>query len=189
MEVDLVIEEEKRYSFRDPVLRFWVAYTSQGMEVDAFPRREDLEALVGDLSERFQRVSTQLGRAKESEVRELLRALAGQTVDGALLGQKASMQVPDFSRVERYVSPDGQVELDALAEADTERWVVEVKWRLKRVGKGELEHLVGLAEQFEAKAWCISQAGFTPEAVAFAGEHGVLVSGADELRVLSRLAA
>ncbi len=197
MEVDLVIQEEKRYYYRDPVLRFWVAYTSQGVEVDAFPRREDLsstssieglEGLVGDLSERFQRVSTQLGRAKESEVRELLRKLAGRTVDGELLGQEESVRIPDFTSVERYLSPDGQVELDALAEND-ERWVVEVKWRLKRVGKGELEQLVKHAEQFEARAWCVSQAGFTPEAVEFAEEHKVMISGADELKGLSKLVA
>lgn len=72
MEVDLVAEEDGRYYYRDPVLRFWVAYTTRGIEVDAFPRWEDLEGLVADLNERFQRVSTQLGRAKESEVRELL---------------------------------------------------------------------------------------------------------------------
>jgi AAA+ ATPase superfamily predicted ATPase len=186
MEVDLVIEEEKRYYYRDPVLRFWVAYTSQGVEVDAFPRREDLEGLVGDLSERFQRVSTQLGRAKESEVRELLRKLAGRTVDGKLFGQEEAVRIPDFTSVERYLSPDGQVELDALAEND-ERWVVEVKWRLKRVGKGELEQLVERAEAFEARAWCVSQAGFTPEAVEFAEEHRVMISRADELKGLSKL--
>jgi len=169
------------------VLRFWVAYTSQGVEVDAFPRREDLEGLVSDLSERFQRVSSQLGQAKESEVRELLRKLAGQTAEGALFGQEGLVQVPDFARVERYLSPDGQVELDALAEADTARWVVEVKWRMRRVGKGELERLVEHAEQFEARAWCVSQAGFTPEAVGFAAEHDVLLSGADELKALEKL--
>lgn len=188
MEVDLVIQEEKRYYYRDPVLRFWVAYTSQGVEVDAFPRREDLEGLVGDLSERFQRVSSQLGRAKESEVRELLRKLAGPTVEGELFGQGQPVQVPDFARVERYVSPDGQVELDALAE-DGERWVVEVKWRMRRVGKGELEQLVERAEQFGARAWCVSQTGFTPQAVAFAGERGVLVSGGDEVKVLGKIVA
>ena len=105
MEVDLVTEEAGRYYYRDPVLRFWVAYTSRGIEVDAFPRREDLEGLVADLAERFQRVSMQpfdklrtpLGRAKESEVRELLRNLAGQTVDGALLGQAGTLPIPDFT--------------------------------------------------------------------------------------------
>lgn len=186
MEVDLVVEEERRYYYRDPVLRFWVAYTTQGVEVAAFPRREDLQGVIGDLSERFQRVSSQLGRAKESEVRELLRQLAGQTVDGELFGTDQPVHIPDFSQVEHYLSSDGQVELDALAEAEVERWVVEVKWRLKRVGTGELERLVRQARQFDARAWCVSQAGFTPEAIKFAQEHNILVSGAAEMRKLGK---
>ncbi len=194
MEVDLVIEEEKRYYYHDPVLRFWVAYTSQGVEVDTFPRREDLERLVADLSERFQRVSSQLGRAKESSVRELLRNLSGRTVEGKLFGQQERVYVPEFTRVSAYCSPDGQFELDGLAESDEEPWVIEVKWRQKRVGKGELEHLLERTEQFgrmfdiRARAWCVSQAGFTPQAVTFAVEHGVLLSGADELKALEKIA-
>ena len=70
-EVDLLTEQDKRYSYRDPVLRFWVAQTTVGTELHGFPRREDLDALLSDLSERFQRTATQLGRAKENEVREL----------------------------------------------------------------------------------------------------------------------
>ena len=189
MEVDLVTEEDGHYYYRDPVLRFWVAYTSRGIEVDAFPRREDWEGLVADLAERFQRASTQLGRAKESEVRELLRNLAGQTVDGALLGQAGTLPIPDFTRVEPYRSPDGRIEVDALAEAgqgDGERWVVEVKWRQKRVGQGELEQLVERAEQLQARPWCISQAGFTPEAEVYAADHGILVSDASDLTALER---
>jgi len=189
MEVDLVTEEDGRYYYRDPVLRFWVAYTSRGIEVDAFPRWKDLEGLVADLAERFQRVSTQLGRAKESEVRELLRNLAGQTVDGALLGQAGTLAIPDFTRVEPYRSPDGRVEVDALAEpgqSDSERWVVEVKWRQKRVGQRELEQLGERAEQLQARPWCISQAGFTPAAEVYAADHDILISDASDLAALKR---
>lgn len=187
MEVDLIIEEEKRYYYRDPVLRFWVAYTSQGVEVDAFPRREDLEGLVADLSERFQRVSSQLGRAKESEVRELLRGLSGRTVEGKHFGQDDPVRIPAFNCVDPYCSADGRTELDALAEADDETWIAEVKWRLKRVGRGELAQLVERAEQFGARGWCISQAGFTPEAVDFAAEHDILLSKADDVKALNTL--
>ena len=47
-EVDLVKERDRIYQFRDAVLRFWVAYASKGIELDAFPRREDLSGLVAD---------------------------------------------------------------------------------------------------------------------------------------------
>jgi hypothetical protein len=185
MEVDLVTEEEGRYYYRDPVLRFWVAYTSRGMEVDAFPRWEDLEGLVADLMERFQRVATQLGRAKESEVREVVRKLAGQTVDGALLGQTGPLPIPNFTRVEPYRSPDGRTEVDALAE-DGERWVVEVTWRQKRVGRGELEQLVERAEHLHGRPWCLSQVGFTSDAVAYATDRGILISDARDLAALEQ---
>lgn len=186
MEVDLIVEEERRYYYRDPVLRFWVAYTTQGVEVDPFPRREDLESVIGDLSERFQRVSSQLGRVKESEVRELLRQLAGQTVDAELFGTDEPVRIPDFNQVEHYLSSDGQIELDVLAEADAERWVVEVKWRLKRVGTGELEQLMQRARHFDARAWCVSQAGFTPDAIEYAQVHDILISSAAEMKALGK---
>jgi hypothetical protein len=187
-DVDLVAERDGRYCYNDPVFRFWVAQMTQGIQLDAFPRMEDLKSHIAHLTERFQRVSTQLGRAKESEIRELLRKLAGQTVEGACFGQTGELHVPSFNRVESYRSPDGQVELDALAEApDGTRWAVEVKWRLRRTGVKELTQLRERATGLQARAWCVSQGGFTPEAVAFAGEHGILFSTAEDLAALTRL--
>ena len=146
MEVDLLVERQGRYFYADPVFRYWVAQTTKGVAIDGFPRQEELKALVADLAERFARASTQLGRAKESEVRELLRKLAGRTVPGAYLGQTDPIPVPAFTRIEPYRSPDGQTEIDALAE-NGERWAVEVKWRQKRVGRSELEQLLTAAAE------------------------------------------
>ena len=186
MEVDLLIEREGRYFYADPVFRYWVAQTTKGVAIEGFPRQEELKALVAGLAERFARVSTQLGRAKESEVRELLRKLAGRTVSGAYLGQAAAIQVPTFTRIEPYRSPDGQIEIDALAE-NGERWAVEVKWRQKRVVRSELEQLRAIALSLQARAWCVSQAGFTPEALKFAAENGILISNTDDLAALAGL--
>jgi hypothetical protein len=188
LEVDLLVEQEKRYAYRDPVLRFWVAQNTRGVELDGFPRREELAQLLADLGERFQRTATQLGRAKESEIRELLRALAGRTLPADRFGQVEAVVVPRFTRVASYRSLDGQVEIDALAEAeDGSRWAVEVKWRLKRVGRQELEALVTKAAGLGARAWCISQAGFTPDAAALARDQAVLISTERDLAELQRL--
>jgi len=187
MEVDLLVERAGRYFYADPVFRYWVAQTTKGVALEGFPRHEELKTLVADLSERFARASTQLGRAKESEVRELLRKLAGRTVPGACLGQTDSIPVPAFLRIEPYRSPDGQTEIDALAE-NGERWAVEVKWRQKRVGRGELEQLLSAATGLSARAWCISQAGFAPDALTFAAEKAILTSGEADLAVLAKLA-
>jgi len=159
----------------------------RGIETDGFPNTDDLRRLVADLAERFARASTQLGRAKESEVRELLRKLAGRTVPGAYLGQTDPIPVPAFTRIEPYRSPDGQTEIDALAE-NGERWAVEVKWRQKRVGRSELEQLLAAATGLQARAWCVSQAGFTPDALTFAAENDVLISNVEDLAALAKLA-
>jgi predicted transcriptional regulator len=186
MEVDLLVERQGRYFYADPVFRYWVAQTTKGVAIDGFPRQEELKALVADLAERFARASTQLGRAKESEVRELLRKLAGRTVPGAYLGQTDSLSVPAFTRIEPYRSPDGQTEIDALAE-NGERWAVEVKWRQTRVGRSELEQLLAAATSLQARAWCVSQAGFTPDALTFAAENAILISNAEDLAALAKL--
>ena len=186
MEVDLLVERQGRYFYADPVFRYWVAQTTKGVAIDGFPRQEELKALVADLAERFARASTQLGRAKESEVRELLRKLAGRTVPGAYLGQTDPIPVPAFTRVEPYRSPDGQIEIDALAE-NGERWAVEVKWRQKRVGRSELEQLLTAAAELQARPWCVSQAGFTPDALTFAAANGILISNAEDLAALAKL--
>ena len=186
MEVDLLVERQGRYFYADPVFRYWVAQTTKGVAIDGFPRQEELKALVADLAERFARASTQLGRAKESEVRELLRKLAGRTVPGAYLGQTDPIPVPAFTRIEPYRSPDGQTEIDALAE-NGERWAVEVKWRQKRVGRSELEQLLTAAAELQARPWCVSQAGFTPDALTFAADNGILISNAEDLAALAKL--
>jgi hypothetical protein len=186
MEVDLLVERQGRYFYADPVFRYWVAQTTKGVAIDGFPRQEELKALVADLAERFARASTQLGRAKESEVRELLRKLAGRTVPGAYLGQADPIPVPAFTRIEPYRSPDGQTEIDVLAE-NGERWAVEVKWRQKRVGRSELEQLLAAATSLQARAWCVSQAGFTPDALTFAAASSILISNAEDLAALAKL--
>jgi len=197
-EVDLVEERERVYQFRDPVLRFWVAYTSKGIEMDAFPRRQDLAGLVSDLEERFQRAAGELGRAKEAEVRELIRRFAGQVVPGALFGeagdQTGNLTLPVVRSVDGYRSPDGQVELDALAELAPdairpkgERWAVSIKWRSKRAGRKELEQLAGHAANLGAMGWMIARDGFTPEALNYARQAGILISSGDDLSQLAKL--
>ena len=187
MEVDLLVAKEQRYFFRDPVLRYWVAYTSKGIESDGFPRTEDLKGLVADLSERFTRVSTQLGRAKET-IPGVVAQTGRPDLPGIHLGQVGAIHVPVFTRIEPYRSADGQTEIDALAE-NGKRWAVEVKWRQKRVGHRELDQLLAAAINLQARPWCIAQAGFTPEALAFAAENGVLVSSGEDVAALAKLIA
>ena len=194
MEVDLVQQRaDKTYVFRDPVLQLWVAYYYTGLELTGMPRQKVLDQLVAELMEKYQRATTELGVAKESQVRELLHHFAGQEVDGDLLGLPGQVRLPTFRRVASYRSEDGQVEVDALAEACPEpgggeqRWAVEIKWRGRLAGVKELQKLLAAAGTLAARPWFISRAGFTPEAKELARREGVMISGQAEIERLARV--
>jgi len=186
-DVDLVVQrEDKTYTFRDPVLQIWAGYYYAGIELPGLPRRQVLENLVTDLVNRYQRVSTELGLAKESQVRELLLRFDGEAIDGTLLGKPDALHLPTFRQVAPYRSPDGQIEIDALAENGT-RWAVEIKWRQKAAGLSEVRGLARKAEVVNAQPWFISRGGFTPQAIAFAKESGMMFSTREDIEALAAI--
>jgi AAA+ ATPase superfamily predicted ATPase len=185
MEVDLVQQRaDKTYVFRDPVLQLWVAYYYSGLELTGMPRQRVLDQLVAELMEKYQRTTTELGIARESQVRELLHCFAGQEVDGNLLGLSGRVRLPTFRQVASYRSDDGQMEVDALAEGE-ERWAVEIKWRGRLAGEKELQKLLAAAKILSARPWFISRAGFTPEAKDLAQREGIMISGQAEIESLA----
>jgi AAA+ ATPase superfamily predicted ATPase len=187
-EVDLVSEHDRGYYFRDPVLRFWVANVVRGVEVSLTAEPLDLAGLIARLDTQFQRASEELGTAQESRIRELMRCFAGQTVDGSLLGASKPVTLPTFQTVGEYLSSDGQVQLDALAEmVEGDKWAVEVKWRNKRVGVKELELLRQRAKELSAQAWFVSKSGFSTQALAYARRHRMFVSDAEAVEALQVL--
>jgi len=187
VDVDLVEQrDDKTYSYRDPVLQVWVAYYYSGLQLTGLPSQKILSNLVAELMEKYERVANELGLAKESQVRELLQAFAGQEVDGKLLGMPDRVNLPPFERVAPYLSPDGQVQVDSLAE-DHERWAVEIKWRGRLTGKKEMEKLLTNARSLRAKPWVISKSGFTPEAIEYARQNGIMFSSQVDLEILAGL--
>ena len=192
VEVDLLLtttegggrKPRKRYFYRDPVLRYWVAMVTRGVEVPPSTPPVDLPQLLDHLERLYQQTATQLGLAKESQVRELLRSFAGQTVDGALFGLSGGLALPTFIRVEPYVAPDNAYELDALAEGD-ERWAVEVKWRSRRADYNDLTAFHVKALDMAARPWFIARTGLTPSAEEYAQTGGILVSTERELQALA----
>jgi hypothetical protein len=191
-EVDLVVEDGGEYSYRDPVLRYWVGAVARGIEVDPSSGRDVLAPLLADLEAERSRLSTELGQARESQVRELLRGFAGQEVDGEWFGLSGPFTLPAFRQVGPHRSSDGQVEVDALAGTEGsgrgggERWAVEVKWRGRAAGKREVEALAEKARVLGARAWLISRGGFTQAARDCAAENGVLISTRADLEKIER---
>jgi len=192
VEVDLLIavtegggqKPRKRYFYRDPVLRYWVAMVTRGIEVPPATPPMDLPELLAHLDRLYQQTATQLGVAKESQVREILRAFAGQQVDGALFGLPGEFVLPAFTRVEPYVAPDNAWELDALAE-NGERWAVEVKWRNRRATYTDITDFHAKALHLNARPWFIAKTGLTPSAAEYARQNGILVSTEPELERLA----
>ncbi len=186
-EVDLVIEQDGEYFYRDPVLRYWVAAMTRGIEIDLLASRAALAPLLADLEAGHAALTTELGRARESQVRELLRSFAGQSVEGAWLGAVGRLLLPVVVQVAPYRSEDGQVEVDALAEAATgQPWAVEIKWRGKAAGEKELAALAEKARSLRARPWCISRSGFTPAARTYAADHDMLISSRGDLEKLEK---
>jgi len=69
---------------------------TRGIEVDPLASRATLAPLLADLEARYARLSSELGRARESQLREVLRAFAGQEID-RLLRLAARRVPPDFA--------------------------------------------------------------------------------------------
>ena len=197
-EVDLVAQIDGAYDLPDPVLKIWLAYFHAGVELLTVPRREILEGLVADMAQRYQRLSSELGLAKESQVRELLAAFDDRQAPARLFGRPASdvnaVQLPPFTRVAAYQSRDGQIELDAVAEGPAP-WLVEVKWRNRPVSRADLAAFVqkarAVVEHLKLAStptlWLISGGGFKASALAYAAEAGILVSGAQDVQELAEL--
>ena len=192
VEVDLLVittegggrKPRKRYFYRDPVLRYWVAMVTRGVEVPPSTPPLDLPQLLEHLERLYQQTATQLGLAKESQVRELLRTFAGQTVDGNLFGLSGKLALPTFTRVEPYVAADNAYELDALTEGD-ERWAVEIKWRNRRADYSDVSSFHAQALDLNARPWFIAKTGLTLAAEEYAREKGVLISTERELQALA----
>ncbi len=193
-EVNMVSLEEGRYYYRDPVLRYWVTHVTQGVEVSARAAGVDIADLIAKLDDRFQIAARELGVSQEARVRELLRRFAGQEVAGQLLGLPDDVvRLPHVSSVETYRSPDGRVELDAVAQTATgETWVVEIKWRGRQVGQQELERLQANVQAAPIQApvilWHISRSGFSQGARDYAREQGILLTERAGLEALTHVA-
>ena len=114
-------------------------------------------------------------------------------MEGRLLGlSEGVIQLPQVVSVDVYRSPDGQVELDAVARTATgETWVAEVKWGGRQAGRRELERLQANAEAAQLKApvtlWYISRSGFSQGARDYAREHAILLTDRAGFEALVRV--
>ena len=196
MEVDLITQDGDLYDFRDPVMKLWAAYYYQGIELPVIPRQQVLSQLVTEVSQRYQRISSQLGLARKSQVRELIAAFDGQEVPGKLFGgHDHTVRLPTWKLVAPHQTPDGQLELDVVASGDVV-WVAEIKWKKQPARRADLERFQAKVQttnlpQPAVKApatptlWFIARAGFRESALRYARQEGILTSSEQDLQALA----
>ncbi|MCD4844796.1 MAG: hypothetical protein K8R25_09950 [Methanosarcinales archaeon] len=68
--VDLLIKRDKKYYFKDQVLRYWLLKFRLGIE-PMLPTDRIMNELVSELEEKYQRIATELGVAKQSEIQDV----------------------------------------------------------------------------------------------------------------------
>ena len=93
----LVQQQDGEYFYRGRVLRYWVAALIRGIEIDIDAPRSSLTPLLAELEAQQAHLSTELGHAQESRIRELLRSFSAQSIDGALFGLEGILVLPSFS--------------------------------------------------------------------------------------------
>lgn len=184
--VGLLFEKERKYHYIDSVLRYWVAYVQNGVEVSDFPKEKDLVSIIEEMDKKFQRVSQELGKAREDTIKDLMKRFAGQEIDGAIFGTSRKVKLPAFKKVERYISTDGKTEIDVLAENKV-NWAVEIKWKGRAAGIREIEAFNRKASSLSSRLWFVSKAGFTEEARSFALITGIYLSSEKDIAALQSL--
>lgn len=184
--VGLLFEKERKYHYIDSVLRYWVAYVQNGVEVSDFPKEKDLVSIIEEMDKKFHRVSQELGKAREDTIKDLMKRFAGQEIDGAIFGTSRKVKLPGFKKVERYISTDGKTEIDVLAENKV-NWAVEIKWKGRAAGIREIEAFNRKASSLSSRLWFVSKAGFTEEARSFALITGIYLSSEKDITALQSL--
>lgn len=159
VKLGIIAEEGNRYYYQDPVLKYWVAYVQRGIELGGFPNKKDLMGLIKELDEKFQKMSSELGKAKEYEFKVRLE-------------EKLDLKLRNYS------SRDGQIEIDLVGEKNGEMYIFEIKWRNKSVN---IKDIIGFVNKIKKssfaskrkKLFVISKSGFDKKAFEKAKNHGI----------------
>lgn len=154
LKTDLVFENEKKYFFRDPIFRFWTAKTQLGKNIEIERKERFVDELLNDFKEKYLRVSTELGKAKEYELKYKLEKAFGL-------------------KLENYMH--GKVEFDLVGAKEKIWFVFEIKWKTSPASYNDLSKFLKNAQNefTEPKLFFISKSGFTHEAKKFAEKNKI----------------
>lgn len=150
LKTDLLLREENNYYFQDQLLAFWLKNTYLGIDDAELEKKIVINNLISELTEKYLKISSELGRAKEYEVKVKLEEKFGL-------------------ELRNYISSDGQMEFDLIGEQSRVYHIFEVKWRNKQTSYKDVKlflEKVGKSN-FSSKnvqLYFISKSGFTNKA-------------------------
>lgn len=160
LKTDLILRDGNLYRIRDSLFEGWINKLYLGLDKLMLRDKKISERMFSELQEKYVRVSTELGKAKEYEFK-------------ARLGEKFGVML------KQYTSSDGQIELDLIGEKKGEMYIFEVKWRNKSVNIKDIIGFVGKVEKSsfaskKKKLFIISKSGFDKKAFETAKKYRVI---------------
>ena len=156
--LDILQRIEDRYYIEDKVFKVWLDLRKTG-ELGESPKDKPMEIYLKILERRYLRAKTELGKAKESEIREKLREKLG---------------IEFKSYLEKGIEFDG-VGIDIKYVN-----ILEVKWKNKPADLRDIKKFLEKIEKSEfstekKRLLFVSKSGFTPAALKFAKSNDIKV--------------
>ena len=160
LKTDLLLREGNNYYFRDPLLAFWLKNTYLGIGDNELEKMVVRDNLISDLTERYLKVSSELGKSKEYEFKVLLEKKLGM-------------------RLDRYASSDGQIEFDLVGKKKNMVYIFEIKWRNRSASIKDVRSFIDKVRQStfasqKKKLFVLSKSGFDHKAVMMAKKHNII---------------
>jgi len=143
-EVDIVERIRQQYRICDPVLMFWIKNTILGGE-DFIKIKE---ARMKQIEQELLNAKTELGKAKEYEIKDKLEKQFGLKLDNYL---------------------KDKIELDLVGKKNDIYYIFEIKWRNKPTDYKDIKNFLNKIKKSEfkdknKKLFFISKSGFTKQA-------------------------
>jgi AAA+ ATPase superfamily predicted ATPase len=154
--LDILQRIEDRYYFEDKVFKVWLDLRKTG-ELGESPKDKPMEIYLKILERKYLRAKTELGKAKELEIREKLREELGIEFKSYL---------------------EKGIEFDGVGIDDNYVTILEVKWKNKPTDLRDTKNFLAKIEKSEfstekKRLLFISKSGFSPAALKFAKSNGI----------------
>lgn len=155
LQTDIVFRKENKYYFRDPIFKFWIAKTQGGKDIIIKREEKATDDYIAELEEKYLRASSELGKAKETELKQKIEALFGV-------------------KLENYNKDE--VEFDLFGKKKGVVYVIEIKWKNKPTGYIDIENFVNKVKRISVKnlkPCFVSKSGYTKKAREIMEKEGV----------------